>query len=371
MNIKQKDKKTVLSIGFGKAGSQLHLPNWINAGFDIVAYVPNSSTFDSNTLHQHAKAAFDSGQLRVIHTLDHLDFHPTIIDIVTPSGHHISAMKHYLEAASSQDIPLPKAWVIEKPIISSTQELKTLNTLIETYGINQEGMFINENYVASVAIEHIHGVVERQAERGNHIKSIDIVFYKDRVPDVRRGRFTDPVLGAYGIEMPHQLAIAYRLANIYSHTSTKIIKNTYDTQVNGIEHSEATYTHLQTDAGVDIRIAQGLGPFAIDTSGVITPQENPRITRHATVTFADSTTAKIYFDPAPNIERFYSIASWNEDSKPHTLHLPDNTVERVFASVVRFVETGIREEFTQGLSVISAVNYFTSLKNLRDSAEMV
>lgn len=368
MNQTQKDKKIVLSLGFGKAGSQLHLPNWIDAGFDIVAYIPDPTTFDSDTLHQQAKKAYDTGQLRIIHSLDALHFHPTIVDIVTPSGVHIQAMQHYLETTAGQDIPLPKAWVIEKPIISGKQELRTLNALIETYDIDQESIFINENYVASVAIEHIHSVIERQAEQDNTVKSIDVVFYKDRVPDVRRGRFTDPVLGAYGIEMPHQLAAAYRLANIYSHTSTETIENVYYTKVNGVEHSEATYTHLRTLAGVDIRIAQGLGPFVMDSAGTITARENPRITRYITVTFTDDTTAKIYFDPAPNIERFHSIASWVEGGKPHTLHLPDNTVKRVFASIVNYVETGVREEFTAGLSVISAVNYFTSLQKLRESA---
>lgn len=279
-------------------------------------------------------------------------------------------MQQYLEAATEQNIPLPKAWVIEKPIISGIQELRTLNRLIETYDIDQESVFINENYVASVAIEHIHGVIERQAEQGNPVKSIDVVFFKDRVPDVRRGRFTDPVLGAYGIEMPHQLAAAYLLANIYSHTSTKTLDNIYYTKVNDVEHSEATYTHLRTLTGVDIRIAQGLGPFVMDAAGTITARDNPRITRYITVTFTDDTTAKIYFDPAPNIERFHSIVSWTEDGKPQTLHLPDNTVERVFASVVNYVDTGERAEFTEGLSVISAVNYFTSLQKLRESAEI-
>lgn len=370
MDQTQKNQKTVLSLGFGKAGSQLHLPNWLQAGFEVIAYVPDMTTFDASTLHHVAQEALRGGALTVIHSLEKLPVHPTIVDIVTPSGYHTSAMQHYLETTAKQSIPLPKAWVIEKPVISSKEELALLSDLIETYDIDQASIFVNENYVASVALEHIRSVVQRQAERKNFVTSVDVVFYKDRVPDVRRGRFTDPILGAYGIEMPHQLAAAYLLTDTYSHTSTHIVTNLYHTKVNGLEHSEATYTHLRTLSGVDIRIAQGLGPFVIDEMGDITPKENPRITRYITVTFADNTTAKIYFDPAPNIQRFYSIVSWTEDGRPHTLQLPDNTIERVFEAVVRYTETGQREPFTEGLSVISAVNYFTSLKNLRDSAQI-
>lgn len=201
-------------------------------------------------------------------------------------------------------------------------EVHLLSVLIEKYGIDQESVFVNENYIASVALEHVRGVVDRQLEQGNAIKSIDVVFYKDRVPDVKRGRFTDSTLGAYGIEMSHQLAVAYTLAGIYSHTSTKVLENTYYTRVNDVEHSEATYTHLRTIDGIDIRIAQGLGPFVIDESGEISQRDNPRITRYATVTFADDTTSKIFFDPAPNIERFYSIVSWTEANKHHTSIYP-------------------------------------------------
>jgi hypothetical protein len=108
----------------------------------------------------------------------------------------------------------------------------------------------------------------------------------------------------------------------------------------------------------------------MDASGTITAKENPRITRTGVATFQDGTTAKIHFDPAPRTERFYSIVEWTENNKPHSLTLPDNTVARVFQAVIQYVESGTRENFTEGLSVISAINYYTSLLALRESAEM-
>lgn len=370
MNQTQKDKKTVLSLGFGKAGSQLHLPNWIEAGYDVIAYTPGNRPIDPETLYCKAKAAYDSGRLTFIHSLTQLRISPTIVDIVTPSGTHIEAMQTFLQTVIANKLSPPLAWVIEKPIISSREELVQLRTLIETYELDQQGIFVNENYVASIALDHIRRVIARQEEAGNLLAAIDIVFYKDRVPDVRRGRFTDPTLGAYGIEMPHQLAAAYYLSDIHSITSANVIQNNYYKGIHGVPESEATYVHLQTDRGVDIKIAQGLGPFIMDAAGTITSKENPRITRTGVATFQDGTTAKIYFDPAPRTERFYSIVEWTENNKPHSLTLPDNTVARVFQAVIQYVKSGKREDFTEGLSVISAINYYTSLLTLRESAEM-
>lgn len=361
--------KDVLSVGFGKAGSQLHLPTWRRLGYTVTAYDKNPDKLDVAHFPDAASDEYASGNLRILPGLDTILSSPDIVDVVTASGNHTDGIEETLH--SLQDFEAqPRAWLIEKPVVSSAEEASRLKQLIESGELFSEQLFVNENYNASVGVEQLHKIISEESAAGNDLTGIDVVFYKDRVPDVLNGRFTDPTLGAYGIELPHQLAIAYNLASVSPESEVRIADNIYYYSVHNVTHSEATYTRILTQMGVEIRLAQGLGPFRMHADGSMIPDDEPGIIRYTTAHFADGRNAKVLFDPVPGVERFHSVVEWqdSETGKEHKLIVRDNTVERVLGSVARYAETGEREKYSAGLSVEDAALYATTLIKLRDTA---
>lgn len=358
----------VLSIGFGKAGSQLHLPSWIEQGANIIAYDQDEQRLNPAIFPPEAKAAFENGRLTGVHSLSELATMPDVIDIVTSSGHHVEAIEAAL-AAIDKFGSSPKAWLIEKPIASHIQEADQLRALIKSKQLDVSSVFVNENYLASRGLESLRKLIETEKSRGNYLRGIDVVFYKNRVPDVLNNRFTDPTLGAFGIELPHQLAIAYNLAGIGPDSNVTVERNEYYADVQGIAHSEATYTVMKTKDGTVMRLAQGLGPFTIDADGEMRAADEPGVSRYVVTRFADGRAAKVLFDPAPGIERFHSVVRWqDENGESNERIIADNTVQRVIKSVTDYALGVDREPYTEGLNVPNALNYAAALLNLRHTA---
>lgn len=360
---------SVLSIGFGKAGNQLHLSSWRDNGFDILAHDQDPGKLERVNLPDAARDMLDAGRLMPVRDLNSLDRSPDVVDIVTSSGHHVDGIEQFLEVAQTKDLAAPKAWLVEKPVVSDGAEAARLLSLIQSGDLDESSMFVNENYNASRGVEALKGLIAEEKANGNPLTGVDVVFYKDRVPDVLKGRFTDPTLGAFGIELPHQLAIAYNLADVTTGDTVDVEQNDYLKTVHGIEHSEATYTVLKTAEDVEIRLAQGLGPFTMEADGQMNEADDPGIIRYATTQFADGRTARVMFDPVPGIPRFHSVVEWQDrNGKNHELTVPDNTVQRVIGSVAAYAAGGEREAYTTGLSVPNAINYSTTLLALRREA---
>jgi predicted dehydrogenase len=363
---------SVLNIGFGKAGSQLHLNSWRDNGFDIIAHDQNPDRLNPVNFPDAAREMFEAGRLTTVGNLTSLDRSPDVVDVVTSSGHHVDGIEQFLEVVQTKDLDAPKAWLVEKPVVSDEAEAARLLSLMESGDLNESSMFVNENYNASRGVEALDGLITEEQARGNQLTGVDVVFYKDRVPDVMKGRFTDPTLGAFGIELPHQLAIAYNLAGVTAGDRVDIEQNDYFKTVHGIEHSEATYTVLKTAENVEVRLAQGLGPFTMEADGHMNVADDPGIIRYAAVQFADGRSARVKFDPVPGVPRFHSVVEWqDENGESHELTIPDNTVQRVIGSVAAFAASGEREAYTNGLSVPNAINYSTTLLALRHEARDV
>lgn len=355
----------VLNTGSGKAALQLHLPSWRDLDYSIVAYDPNTDRLDPSKFAPDAKQMHDAGRLRTVTDLNQLDHSPTVVDVTSASGHHVDAIEAFLDAAKQGDFDSPKAWLIEKPVVSDFVEGNRLKALIESGDIVEDAVFVNENYNASRGLERVKRIIDIEQAAGNPLVGVDVSFNKDRVPDVLAGRFTDPTLGAFGIELPHQLAIAYNLADIDHDDHVAVKRNDYYKNVHDVAHSEGTYTELQTDGDIKIRLIQGLGPFVMQENGKTIAQD-PGIARFAVARFADGSEAIVQFDPVPGAPRFNSAVEW----KGKHILIPDNTVQRVIGSVAQYAAGSGREPYATGLSVRNAIRYAETLNDLRSSSDV-
>ncbi len=355
--------KEVLTDGFGKAGSVLHLPVWVENGYRVTGHDSNADRLNVANLSDTNRAYFEAGKLALSSSLADQD--PSIVDITTASGHHVEAIEQVLDAGIS-----PDAWLVEKPIDSTAEERQHLLSLLEDGSIDRQKTFVNENYNASAAIENAKKIIAFEAQRDNPVVGVDVVFYKNRVPDVRAGRFTDPTLGAFGIEMPHQVAIAYNLAGVDPSEKIDIIESRYDTNVHNVDGSDATYVVAKTQSGVRIRMAQGLGPFTMDARGTMTEQDDVAITRSSTVRLQDGREITIKFDPVPGEKKLHSILEWTDhNGEVHKDDIDDNTLKRVIGGIILFAEQGIRPVFASGLSVDNAMKYVDALNSFLDEAK--
>lgn len=353
---RRNSEKEVLSMGSGKAALQLHLPNWLDEGFSVTAHDKDETRLDPAQFPDAAHQAFLSGRLKTSSDIYRLKKNPDVLDVVTSSGQHVNALEQFLDMADHRGFGMPKAILIEKPITSSSEETARLQSLIDSGDLNKESIFVNENYNASRGVERVKQIIEEQEALGNGLVGVDVAFSKNRVPDVLAGRFTDPALGAYGIELPHQLAIAYNLVDKVDNDHMKVIQNDYYQNINGVEHSEGTFTELETEDGITIRLAQGLGPFFMHPDGAIADQD-PGITRFAVAHFKDGSMAKVLFDPVPGVPRLHSVVEWQDNR----IIIPDNTLRNVIGSVARYAAGLGRDPNTTGLSVDAAIDYGESL----------
>ncbi len=88
--------KEVLTDGFGKAGSVLHLPVWVENGYRVTGHDSNADRLNVANLSDTNRAYFEAGKLALSSSLADQD--PSIVDITTASGHHVEAIEQVLDA---------------------------------------------------------------------------------------------------------------------------------------------------------------------------------------------------------------------------------------------------------------------------------
>lgn len=364
--------EVVLSVGFGKAGSVLHGPQWLDEGFSIIATDPNPDRLEVGNLNGTMQAAYEAGRLALLPNLEELSVAPSIVDVVTASGNHIEAVSQTLRALSGISVKGSElTWLLEKPVVSSAEEEQELLSLISDGSLDESNVFVNENYNASVGLNFAQGLISQEASLGNPVTNVDVVFYKDRVPDVRKGRYTDPTLGAYGIEVPHQQSVGQTLAGFDIDTPIEIVQNRYHKNMHGVPESEGTYTVVKdTASNTTLRLAQGLGPYKMDGDGniakdeLIDSQGKPVIIRYATADLSDERQIRIDFDPVPGIDRYHSKVTWEDRrQEPHEKVFADNTLKAVIGSVVRFNQTGELPAFAKGIRVATALQVVRAINS--------
>ena len=358
---------TVAQIGFGKAGENLHGGVWRDLGVQRVAYdadprrlleVPEGLV----VAHSIGDAVLNGG------------IGVDIVDITTSSGRHAEAMAEAWAALTdNSDVRKPKAWLVEKPVASDAAEQDWFDRLL--LDIDREIVFVNENYLASAGVALLEERIAAAAAAGNPLTSVELSWYKNRVPDVLAGRFTDPTLGAYGIEMPHMFAVAADLADAAGakiDLDHDLQTNDYHKGIHGIPESEATYTTL-TAGGINVRIAQGLGPFTMDAkTGLMVPNDNPGIYRDAVATFADGRTIKLEFDPVQGIPRFNTRVTDTTAEGEATIEVvSDNTLKNLIGALVVFAQTDGRQRSPMLPGIETGLHYASELARLREKAVLL
>jgi predicted dehydrogenase len=302
---------------------------------------------------------------------------PAVLDIATSSGHHLEGLKSALDEVYVPKGLLPKAVLLEKPVVSP-DEMGGLEALLARHGI-EDSIIVNETYLASSALAKVSKLAEEKRKQGITVSRVEVVKYKDRVPDVKAGRFTDPELGAFGIEMPHMVSIACVLAGMQPEERLVPTQNVYYQGIDGIRESEATYVTARTESGVEIAMAQGLGPFTMDAEGGMVRyggldegNNMPDIVRNTVVRFSDGTSARIDFDPAPGVPRYHSILR-TFDARGKQLKeevIADNMLKRIIEGTADLAKTGVRPDVARALDVRTAMRTVLTLAALRGATEL-
>lgn len=360
----------VLNIGFGKAAGELHGNIWRDNGFHQFTYDSNPSRLDVATKSERVQAAVAAGQISVVASLEELAEAPDILDITTSSGEHLSGLKEGLSVYARFG-QKPRAVLLEKPIVNQ-DEMDELDELLAAWEIEPVTV-VNENYLASSGLAALLNINETKAGQGIVPKEIFVSFDKNRVPDVLAGRFTDPVLGAYGIEMPHMVSVANALGGVNPLDKLDVIRNEYKKNVNGILHSESTYVHAVTPRGIDMYLAQGLGPFRMDKDGNTPSQEiGKQIFRFAEVTYTDDSVARVAFAPAPNAPNYHVVIS-QRDEAGEVMGDPieDNNMRQVISYVIETAVTGKKPEAAQILNVETGKHTVRLLDTFRHEADVI
>ena len=223
-----------------------------------------------------------------------------IVDISTPASFHLPALKWALNILPS----LPRVILIEKPLVSSQSELVEFKEFLQYHNpAAASRIAINESYYASSAARN---VLEQLRRGGCAIQAINIELSKNRLTDVFGGRFTDPHLGIFGIEVPHTLAL---LQHFGIGLESLIIKDVCIFRRAEDIHNEGIRLSL-TYEGIDISLESYLGDFKVTENGV----EDNKTTRSAQIV-TDDKSYLIEFDPVPDAERYVSRINVSKDSR--------------------------------------------------------
>lgn len=364
----------VHEVGGGKAAFQLHGPNWLAVGCELNITDTNQATLTPyrEGVGEVMQTAFKDGRL-TFRRLGELALTPGIVDITTPAGHHVEAIHQTLEELEVRgSVSHELTWFIEKPMTSSPEETAELVDLINAGVLDTRRTFINEHYLASKTLKEVGRLIALEKERGEEtgeqvtVTNVDVVFNKNRVPDVLAGRFTDPLLGSYGIEMPHQLVVGYKLAGVSpQEAKPEIIENHYYEAVHDVPHSEGNYTVLRVSNGVILRMAQGLGPYTMHASGDIVPREDQPVERYAEVTLSNGKQILAELGPVAGLSRLQTRITWYDSAgERHQKVMHDNIFRTIMGGIATFAASGIRPFFADDFTVENGLIYADTLNFL-------
>jgi hypothetical protein len=364
---KYNSKQLVHEVGGGRAAFNLHGPNWLdtNCDLNIIDNNPKVLALHQANMRESMRQAYETGQL-TFRRLGELATRPDIIDITTASGHHVEAIHKTLEELAARgEKGSDLTWLIEKPAVSSDAEMQQMLDLFKAGDLDIDRTFINGHYAASHTLARACEIIASETKDGkNPVQYVDVVFNKNRVPDVNEGRFTDPQLRAYGIEMPHQLTIGYTLAGVKPVDGLpEIIENKHYEQALDVPNSQGNFTAIRAKNGVVIRMAQGLGPYTMHANGAIYPRDDQPVERYAEVIFNDKRRVRLDLSPVPGIPSSYNRITWmdeNGDVKRETIQ--DRIFQTIMGGIALFSATGQRPSFDKAFSPPMGLAYAATLE---------
>lgn len=289
----------VLVIGYGKIGG-IKARIWRSLGRRVIVY-----DVEARKLDQALSDGFETFNSAYTLKTD------LIVDISTPATFHLESLKWVLDTLPS----LPRVILIEKPLASNPEELLALEALFsdESMAVKQR-IIVNESYYLSSALKHLADLLREEKQ---NIQAISIELSKNRLEDVSAGRFTDPHLGALGIELPHMIAL---LQGLGIDLENLTVEKASIFKVQDNEHNEGFKLELR-HKGTAIVLESYLGNFRIGEHDLSTSNyEVIRCLEAAT----DQAIYKVEFDPVQGVERYKSrvsiLDSYGKTRKTIVLH---------------------------------------------------
>ncbi len=125
---------------------------------------------------------------------------PFLYDICTDTSQHFPVFKKIVSKDNNANI------LIEKPIVNSEKQIKQIQEILKKNP--SVHVFVNENYLFSKILKR---TLEEMKKNSFKRYDIYIEFSKNRIPDMKKGRFVDKKLNALGIEGPHIISMLFEL----------------------------------------------------------------------------------------------------------------------------------------------------------------
>lgn len=231
---------------------------------------------------------------------------PRFVDIATPNTKHGDALAWVL-----RHMPHTQVILVEKPICSTEQERFLIEKTLALFP--KASVFVNETYYWSEALAWL---VDRLKIQNEKPEVITINLSKNRLVDVASGRFFDKELQAYGIEIPHSVAILQRLGiDIIGSTVKQNIQ--YKNDIAGTDVNQGVHVELLSSNGTIAHLDSFLGDYFVKNE-TITP--NSLIRSVVVETLGER--YKIEFDPVEGVARYTSRITI--ESTAEVVHIEDN-----------------------------------------------
>ncbi len=310
--------KDVVIIGCGFIGN-IKAQIWCALGMNVYVYDVDKEkeyTLIQTNTHVQSFSSYDKNKS------------PSFVDIATPNSRHGDALVWV-----SRHIPHPQVILIEKPICSTHKEQFLIENTLALFPATR--VFVNETYYWSEALAWLVDRLEVQNEKPRGIK---VNLSKNRLADVASGRFFDKELQAYGIEVPHSVAILQRLGiDVLGSTVKQNIQ--YINDIAGADANQGVHVELLSSNGTIAYLDSFLGDYSVQKE-TITP--NSLIRSVVVDTLGERYT--IEFDPVEGVARYTSritIESTGEvihiednHLMNHMRHIRDNTVNNMMAKLL-------------------------------------
>ncbi|BAR87567.1 uncharacterized protein KNN_06834 (plasmid) [Bacillus thuringiensis serovar tolworthi] len=304
---------SVLIMGYGKIG-KIKAKIWKQCGINV---------FVTDVTKTRLESAQADG-FRIEKSPSNISY--SFVDICTPSNTHIEVLRRII----SDDVRFDRV-IIEKPLFNNAYEKHILYELLDNDNSLHERIIVNEQYYRSKVIKCLQERLSKEK-----IKRVKITMSKDRNADNKSGRFIDNDIGAYGIELPHILAILDILdkpVNLMALVKNILYIDSDDKNNQGI------YIEYVTKNDTTVVINSFLGDFKVSPENEVS--DNCFIDRSLVIE-GENFNHRVIMDPHPSNERLYAELKFGEESM--LIH-DDMLRENIFNIINNNIAEGCKLEY--------------------------
>lgn len=329
-------EKNVLISGCGTIG-RIKALLWLKLGVTVYLQDINSSKLEQLLTQDSRLKKFDENSASII----------DIVDISTPNDQHATSLKWAYEM-----LPKIQTVLIEKPICSTPKDKHVIEELIRSN--NGVRVYINETYFWSRALEWIN---DKLSSDRDELSTLYINLSKDRLADLKGGRFFDEELEAYGIELPHALAMLQRLG--ISLDSIIVKANDMHRHPDNVGNQGIRLEFL---FGKDksITVCSFLGDFKVREDLVL----KNRLERIMILQTKKGNSYKIEFDPVSGLPRYQSRITINDTVE---IAINDDHMSTHLENVLR---GNICPEIESFLHPANSMKIYDFIKSMRDNSSV-